>query len=239
MEDLSVERVDKFGEQLRDQLQDIGRGAVWGAEFDLSKPAGSDYYRAKVIIQGKPIDKNWIQLNGHTYYHPSYSSQGIPWKIQVRLSSNPASPLPWERKVPYEKNENPHERSISGIDVFAISYDKLYEALLNEGENSVMDEILEDLHVSWAYANGQQPPQDLANTNSEQSAGRVDITFSIDERIWSEFRAIVHQQYRPRRKHPKGPSYAKLLEDAVDSALMSYVNQWKGLCEGEDRASEE
>ena len=47
LNDMSIERVDKFVEKLRDRLQDIGRGAVWGAEFELSKPAGSDYYRAR------------------------------------------------------------------------------------------------------------------------------------------------------------------------------------------------
>jgi len=236
LEDMSIERVDKFGEKLRDQLQDIGRGAVWGTEFELSKPHGSDYYRVPVYVGGKPIKKNSIQLNGHTYYQPSYSSKGIQLKVIARFSSNPASPLPWEKKDAFEKTKNSHEFSIGGIDVFAISYDKLYEALLNEGEDSVMDEILEDLRASWSYANRQQPLEDSIDT--ELSEDRIDITLSIKAKYWSEFREIVAQQYRPRRKHPKRPSYAKLLDDAIDIALMSYINQWKDLEQDKDQPSE-
>ena len=225
LNDMSIERVDKFVEKLRDRLQDIGRSVVWGAEFELSKPAGSDYYRAKVIIQGKPIDKNWIQLNGHTYNHPSYTSQGIQWKIQARFSSNSASPLPWEKKEPYDKTKNSHEFSLGGMYIWAISYDKLYEALSNEGEDNVMDEILGDLRVSWSYANGQQLPQDSAN--SGLCTGRVDITLSISTAVWSEFQQIYAQRYRSRRKQPKRPSYAELRDDAVDDALRDYVTKWK------------
>ena len=236
LDDKSIEGVEKFGEKLRDRLQIIGNDSEWGAKFDLLKAGGSDYYSAKVIIEGEPIKKNWVQLNGQTYFHPSYTSPK-PWKLLARFSSPPGSLL-WEKKPPYIYNRQPKEWSLGGEDVWAISYENLAEALSNKSEDDIMDEILEDLRVSYCYANLQQPPQDSTNTLKPAGADRVDITFSIDEKIWSEFREIVAQQYRPRRKHPKRPSYAKLQNDAIDSALMLYINQWKGLGQDEDQASE-
>jgi len=63
---------------------------------------------------------------------------------------------------------------------------------------------------------------------SYRPVGRVEVPLSIDSGIWSEFREVVGEQYRPRRKHKKRPSYAKLLDAAIDSALTLYVNQWNG-----------
>jgi hypothetical protein len=79
---------------------------------------------------------------------------------------------------------------------------------------------------------------DNLSKQSYQCAGRVNIPVSVDSAIWAEFRKTVEKQYRPRKKYPKRPSYAKLLEDAVDSALMAYVNEWKGLGQDEDQTSE-
>lgn len=273
LDEKSIEQVDEFGDKLRDRLQVMLRDWLQGIgiegelleELSLKKAGKSDYWSAKVRgfdRDGNPkaTNKNWVQLNNRTYYHPSYSSPK-PWRLLSRFSSPPSSLL-WEKKPPYVYNRQPQEWSPGGPDVWGVCYESLAEALSKQSENDIMDEILEDLHTSWAYAFGiqlhpdfvssgsegpdngeqQQPsqlPQDSTNIVKPEGEDRVDITLSIDEKVWSEFRVIVHQQYRPRKKHPKRPSYAKLLEDAVDSALMSYVNQWKGLCEGEDRGSEE
>lgn len=236
LDDMSIERVDKFGEKLRDKLQFIGRGGGWGEKFELSKPAVSDYYRAPVVVGGKSIKKNWVQLNGHTYFHPSYSSPK-PWKLQARFSSDPGNML-WEKKDPYQYDRQPQEWSLGGSDVWAISYDNLAEALLNKNEDDIRDDILEDLRISWAYSNGRKlPPGNSIDT--ELSENRITVTLSIDSTIWSEFREIVGEQYRPRRKHPKRKPHAQLLHDAIDSALVSYVNQWKGLSQDENQASKE
>ena len=232
----NIERVDKFGEKLRDRLQEIGHSALWGEEFEVSKPALSDYYRVKVMVNGKPIEKNWLQLNGHTYHHPNYASQGIPWKLHSRFSSNPASPLPWEKKEPYAKTNNNHEMSPGGKDVLSISYPTLYEALSEDGEEKVMDQILEDLHVSWAYNNGRGSSQNPDNLREQTN--RTDVTLSVDATRYSEFRQIIAQQYRPRGKHPKRPSYAKLHNDAIDAAITLYIDLWKGPLQDKDQASE-
>ena len=235
LNDDTIERVDKFGEKLRDKLQAIGRSAEWGAEFELSKPAVSDYYRAPVIVGGEPIKKNWIQLNGHTYFHPSYSSPK-PWKLQARYSSHPGSML-WEKKDPYQYDRQPQEWSLGGSDVWAISYDNLAEVLAKNNEDDIMDEIIEDLRVSWSYANGQKLPQ-KNSADAALTENRIDINLSIDAKVWSQFREIIQQQYRPRRKHPKRPSYGKLLDDAIDSALIRYINQWKDLGQNEGQSAE-
>jgi len=73
----------------------------------------------------------------------------------------------------------------------------------------------------------QQLPQDV--TDSRQSTGRVDVTLSISAAVWSEFQQVYSQRYRPRRKHPNLPSYAKLRDGAVDSALMDYITKCKSL----------
>jgi hypothetical protein len=93
------------------------------------------------------------------------------------------------------------------------------------------------LCISWAYSNGQKlPPGNSAGT--ELSENRITVTFSIDSTIWSEFRRMVSKQYRPRRKHPKRKPHAQLLHDAIDSALVSYVNQWKDLDQDGQKSEE-
>jgi hypothetical protein len=263
LDEKSIEQVDEFGEKLRDRLatmlrdwlQGIGIDGELLEELSLKKAGKSDYWSAKVRgfdVNGNPkaIDKNYVQLNGRTYHNLSYASPKA-WKLLSRFSSPPSSLL-WEKKPPYIYNRQPKEWSPGGPDVWGVSYESFAEGLSKQNENDIMDEIMEDLHISWAYAfgialhpdfvssgaerpdNGEEQQrlqllQDSANIVRPKGEDRVDITLSIDEKVWSEFRAIVHQQYAPRRKHPKRPSYAKLLKDAVDSALMSYVNQWKDL----------
>jgi len=229
LDEANIERVDKFGEKVRDRLQAIGESGDWGAKFAISQPPVSDYYRAPVLVGGEPIRKNWLQLNGHTYFHPSYSSPR-PWKLQARFASPPDSPL-WEKKTPYVHNRQPQEWSLGGLDVWAISYEKLAEALSEEKEDDIMDEILRDLALSWAYTNGQELPQDSAS--SRQSDDRVEVTLSISSSVWSEFQRVYSQQYRSRRKHPRRPSYARLRDDAVDVALMEYVTRRQKLRQSE------
>ncbi|MGQ9545965.1 MAG: hypothetical protein ACUVTR_02200 [Dehalococcoidia bacterium] len=268
----SIRRVDEFGERLKDRLQNalrewlqsIGIEGELLEELSLKKADKSDYWSAKVRGfdgNGNPIAvrKNWVQLNGQTHDHPSYSSPK-PWKLLSRFCSPPSSLL-WEKKPPYIHNRQPYlEWSPGGQDVWAVSYESLAEALSRQSESDVMDEIMEDLHTSWAYAfhiqldpefvsnafegsgsRGQQPPSQRPQypTNNAKPGGgdRVVITLSINSAVWDEFRQIVRNQYRPRRKHPRRPSYAKLLENAIDSALMTYVNQWKGRGEDEDQMS--
>lgn len=153
----------------------------------------------------------------------------------ARFSAPPGSLL-WEKKPPYIYNRIPLEWSLGGSHVWAISYENLAEALSTEIEDDIMDEILEDLRVSWSYANGQKlPPQNSVGT--VLSGNRIDITLSIDGTVWSKFREMVAQQYRHRRKHLKRPSHTELLDDAIDSALTLYMNQRKGLGQDEDKAS--
>jgi len=221
----NIEHVDKFSEKLRDRLQVIGRNGEWGAVFELSKAAGSDYYRAPVIIVGKAIKKNWLQLNGSTYFHPSYSSPK-PWKIQARFEYHlPPNSHLWEKKIPYVYNRQPLEWSIGGTDVWAIPYEKLAEALSSESEDDVLDQILGDLRVSHAYANGHQILQD--SDDSIQSTGRVNVMLSVDAEVWSKFEQVYSHRYRSRKKHPKRPSYASLRDDAIDTALRDYVTKCK------------
>jgi hypothetical protein len=232
LDDENIERVDKFGEKLRDQLQYIGRNAIWGAYFDLSKPAVSDYYRSPVVIEGKAIKKNWIQLNGHTYFHPSYSSPK-PWKLQSRFSSHPGSLL-WEKKDPYQYDRQPQEWSLGGSDVWAISYENLAGVLSSESEDDILDEILEDLRVSWSYANGQKlPTNDSFETESGEN--RVDITLSIDAKIWSDFQQVYALEYRSRKKLPKRPSYADLCNHAIDTALADYITKYNNISIPQDQ----
>jgi len=223
IDDEAIERVDRFGEKLRDKLKAVGREGRWGDKFDLSKPAVSDYYRSPVIVDGNPIKKNWIQLNGHTYFHPSYSSPK-PWKLQARFPSCPSNPL-WEGKPPYQRNRQPQEWSLGGSDVFAISYESLTEILSGESEDGVMDEILEDLRISWSYANGYFSQSNLSKI--EASERRSDITLSINTELWSRFQTLYSLQYRSRKKHPKRPSYADLRNEAIDSAIADYIAKWK------------
>ena len=219
---IDIERVDKFGEKLRDRLQTIGNEASWGAKFDLSRPAVSDYYRAPVMVGGVGIKKNWIQLNGHTYFHRSYCSPE-PWKLQARFPSHPGSPL-WEKKPPYVHGSQPQEWSLGGPDVWAVSYENLSKALSDQGEDDVLDETLGDLRISWSYANGQPLPQDSVDDGG--SAGRVDITLSIDTAVWRQFQQVYAQRYKSRRKHPKRKSYAELQNEAIDEALTQYVAKY-------------
>jgi len=272
LDEKSIEQVDEFGEKLNDRLQAMLRDWLQGIgiegelleELSFKKAGKSDYWSAKVRgFDGngnpKATNKNWVQLNNRTYYHPSYSSPK-PWKLLSRFSSPPSSLL-WEKKPPYVYNRQPQEWSPGGPDVWGVSYESLAEALSKQSENDIMDEILEDLHTSWASAFGIQLHPDFVSSESEdadnreqqslqllqestnivkpEGEARVDITLSIKEKVWSEFRSIVNQQYRPRKKHPKRPSYAKLLQDAVDSALNLYIDQWQGPRESEDRESEE
>lgn len=219
----AIERVDRFAEKLRDRLQAIGKNGEWGEVFELSRPPASTHYRARVIVGGQPIDKNWIQLNFHSYDHPSYSSPK-PWLIQARFISPPGSPL-WEKKEQYIRNRPSREFSLGGLDVWAISYENLDQALSNQSEDDVIEEILRDLRVSWAYANGQQLPEDFLD--SRQSAGRIDVTLSIDAALWAEFQQLYAQRYRSRKKHPKRPAYAELRDDAVHAALRDYIEKWR------------
>ena len=228
----SIQRVNHFLEKLKDRLKTIGMKALWGAPFELSPAPRSDYDRAPVNdVEGQPIRKNWLQINNNTYFHPSYTSPK-PWACQARFFSTPGGPL-WEKKEPYVYDRQPREFSLGGLDVYAISYDKLDEALANRSEDDIMEEVLADLRISWAYSNGQQLPQDSAD--SMQSAGRVDITLSISASVWSEFQKVYAQRYRSRRKHTKRPSYAELRDDAVNAAFRDYIDKCKKESQDEDK----
>jgi len=238
LDEISIRRVDEFGDKLRDRLEAIGRGAEWGASFEFLKAPASDYYRAQVIVGDKT--KNYIQLNGYVHDNLSYSQltpsfPPKPWKIQARFGSVPGSPL-WEKKEPYVRNRQPQDFSIGGQDIWAICYEKLAEVLSNGSDDDVMDEILSDLRISWAYANGQAFPQGYA---SRQSESRVTVTLSIDATAWSEFQKAYAQLYRSRRRHPKRPSYAELQNNAVDTALSDYVNKCRGMNQVEEQATED
>ena len=115
IEETGVKRVDKFAEKLRDDLTAIGERGDWGAKFTVSKAQVSDYWRSQVIVRGAPVKKNWLQLNGQTYSHPSYRSPK-EWKIQARFDSPPDSPL-WEKKPAYIRDRQPLEWSLGGLDV--------------------------------------------------------------------------------------------------------------------------
>ncbi len=99
-------------------------------------------------------------------------------------------------------------------------------ALGVEDIDDVKTAILDDLKVSWAYANKQTQIQD-AVTNKYQDDKRVEINLSIDSNIWSEFCQLYTGRYRSRKKHPKRPSYAKLRDDAIDVALWEYIDKQK------------
>ena len=73
---------------------------------------------------------------------------------------------------------------------------------------------------------------------SHQPAARVEIPLSLDSALWGKFRRIVEQQYRRRTKHPSRPSYGKLLEDAIDGALILYIDQCKELDTDKGQASQ-
>ena len=233
LDEMSIERVDKLVEKLRDRLQDIGRSGQWGALFELSKAPGSDYYRAPVMVGGKAIKKNWVQVNGSTYFHPSYSSP-LRWKIQARFGSRPRSPL-WKKKEPYIHNRQPLEWSIAGSDVYGISYESLAEALSKGNEDDIIiDEILQDLRISWAYANGLQ---DFAESGVAE--GDTYLTLRIDKNLWDEFQNLYSQQYRSRKKHPKRPSYAELEYWAVHTALKDYITKYKSSNQSENISGNE
>jgi len=229
LDNSSIECVDKFAEALQKQLERIGECGEWGATFKVEKAANSDYWHSKVqvIVEGelepRSINKNWIQLNGRTYSHRSYSSPK-PWKLQARFLLPPVSPL-WEKKPPYIYNRPVLEWSLGGPDVWAISYENLAKALSDRKVEDVSDEIIKDLRVSWAYSN----KTDIAKGSaySVQSYGRVRVTISINEKLWSEFEQLYSQRYRSRKKHPKRPSYAELRDSAIDEALKNYVKDAK------------
>lgn len=151
IEETCIKRVDKFAEKLRDNLTAIGERGDWGAKFTVSKAQVSDYWRSQVIVRGVPVKKNWLQLNGQTYSHPSYRSPK-EWKIQARFDWPPDSPL-WEKKPAYIRDRQPLEWSLGGLDVCAIAYESLLTALGVQDEEDVEYEIISDLRSSWAYAN--------------------------------------------------------------------------------------
>lgn len=216
-----IKQVDKFAEKLRDDLTMIGERGDWGANFTVSKAQVSDYWRSQVIERGEPVKKNWLQLNGQTYSHPSYRSPKA-WKVQARFDSPPDSPL-WEKKPAYIRDRQPLEWSLGGLDVWAIAYERLSAAFEVLGEADVEFEILSDLRSSWAYANSQK--QELVGSSSEPQ-GRVQVTLSINSEIWGDFQQASSRDYRSRRKHSNRPSYAKLREEAIDEALLDYIAKY-------------
>lgn len=218
IEETGIKRADKFAEKLRDDLTAIGERGDWGAKFTVSKANVSDYWRSQVIVRGEPVKKNWLQLNGQTYSHPSYRSPKA-WKIQARFDSPPDSPL-WEKKPPYIRDRQPLEWSLGGLDVWAIAYESLSMALEVQDEEDVEYEVLSDLMASWAYANTQK--QERVVSNSEPQ-GRIQVTLSINSEIWGDFQQASSRAYRPRRNHSKRPSYAKLRDEAIDEALLNYL----------------
>ncbi len=140
-----IERVDKFGELLASELKKIGQEGRWGQKFDFEKPGVSDYWRARIIRNGVIKDRNWLMLNGRTYYHPAYASPK-PWKIHARFGNAPKSRL-WEKKQSW----HPHEFSLGGKDVWAISYDELAKAISEQGEEAVLKILVDGLRQSFAY----------------------------------------------------------------------------------------
>ncbi len=146
----AVDKVNKLGEKLIEQLETISKQGVWGQVFPFAKAPGSDYWGSPALRGGMPIRKKWVQINGHTYYHPSYASPK-PWKIQARFSIDPGSGL-WEKKPPYVHNRKPLEWSLGGGDVWAVSYETISKVIDNTGEQGLIDKLLADLKVSWGYA---------------------------------------------------------------------------------------
>jgi hypothetical protein len=226
MEDMDIiDLVDRFGERLRDKLKEIGKSGTWGAEFQLSRPSGSDYHRAQVMIAGKAVRKNFIQLNGHVSHNPAYSTL----KILARFGSPPGNPI-WGKKETQEDKQG-YDWSLSGPDVYTISYDNLAKALLNQKEEDVLEELLADLRLSCSYSNKLELSEDSAD--SWQPPGRVDVTLSIDAAVWSDFQQLYVQRYRSRKKHPKRPSYAELRDDAVNAAFRDYLDKCKSMDQAE------
>jgi len=86
----AVSAVDKLGELLRSGLGQAAAG-TWEKPFEFGKASNSDYWRGKVTPK-----RNWVQLNGHVYGHPSYDN----WKIQARFLHTPKSGF-WQKKQPY------------------------------------------------------------------------------------------------------------------------------------------
>jgi hypothetical protein len=234
LEETGIKRVDEFAEKLKDSLTTIGDRGDWGARFSVSKASVSDYWRSQVIVRGEPVKKNWLQLNGQTYSHPSYKSPK-EWKIQARFDSPPDSPL-WEKKPAYIRDRQPLEWSLGGLDVWAIAYESLSAALELQDEEDVEYEILSDLKSSWAYANSQKQEQ-VASDNEPR--GRVQVTLSINSEIWAGFQEASSRDYRSRRKHSNRPSYAKLRDKAIDEALLNYVAARKAPEDNNDKQSEE
>ena len=74
-----------------------------------------------------------------------------------------------EKKPPYVYNRQPLEWSAGGADVWAVSYESLAEVSSKQNENDIMDEILEDLHTSWAYAFGVQLHPDFVSSGPERT----------------------------------------------------------------------
>jgi len=229
-----IERVDKFAEKLKNDLTAIGERGDWGAKFTVSKAQVSDYWRSQVIVKGEPVKKNWLQLNGQTYSHPSYRSPKA-WKIQARFDSPPDSPL-WEKKPPYIRDRQPLEWSLGGLDVWAIAYESLSTALEVQDEEDVEYEILSDLKSSWAYANSQKQDQVIS---SNEPQGRVQVTLSINSEIWGDFQRASLQDYRSRRKYSNRPSYAKLRDEAINEAMLNYIAARKAPEDNNDKQSEE
>lgn len=146
----AVDKIDKLGEKLIGQLVEIAGQGPWGAVFPFAKAPGSDYWGSPSLRGGMPIRKKWVQVNGHTYYHPSYASPK-PWKIQARFTTEPGSGL-WEKKPPYVHNRKPLEWSLGGGDVWAVSYEAILKAIDTIGEPGLVEKLLADLKVSWEYA---------------------------------------------------------------------------------------
>lgn len=146
----AVNKIDELGDKLIKQLEAVAKQGLWGQVFPCAKAPGSDYWGSPSLRGGIPIRKKWVQLNGHTYYHPSYASPK-PWKIQARFSTDPGSGL-WEKKPPYVHNRKPLEWSLGGGDVWAVSYEAISKAMDNIGESGLIEKLLVDLKVSWEYA---------------------------------------------------------------------------------------
>jgi len=146
----AVDKVNNLGDKLIEKLEKIAGQGSWGQVFPFAKAPGSDYWGSPSLRSGMPIRKKWVQINGHTYYHPSYASPK-PWKIQARFSGESGSGL-WEKKPPYVHNRKPLEWSLGGGDVWAVSYEALSKTVDNTGEQGLIDKLLADLKASWGYA---------------------------------------------------------------------------------------
>jgi hypothetical protein len=138
----AVSSVDKLGEVLRYKLEDAANGK-WEKPFEFGKATKSDYWRGKVSAS-----RNWVQLNGRVYGHPSYDN----WKIQARFSHTPKSGF-WQKKQPYKYNRSPQEWSLGGSNVWAISYEDLLSLLQKASTEDVVAKLLEDLKDSWTHLN--------------------------------------------------------------------------------------